>query len=80
MRSVFDFGASGACARRLLRAQIGSTFLQLKVVIDRGDAREDVLMELALPQVRDMHRVFDHICVSECRAVLCIRGCGLMHI
>ncbi len=34
--------------------QIGSTFLQLKMVVDKGAGRtEDVFMELSLPQFYD---------------------------
>jgi hypothetical protein len=36
------------------RPQIGSTFLQLKMVVDKGAGRtEDVFMELSLPQFYD---------------------------
>lgn len=31
-------------------AQVGSTFLHLKLVIDKGGHREDVFVELTLPQ------------------------------
>ena len=35
-------------------AQIGSTFLQLKMVVDKGaGVTEDVFMELSLPQFYD---------------------------
>jgi len=43
----WKFGVTAASSE--LNA-VGRCFLQLKLVIDRGDKKEDVLMELTLPQ------------------------------
>ena len=47
-------------------AQVGATFLHLKLVIDRGNGRhEDVFMEMSLPQffqfMADMEKAKTHL-------------------
>ncbi len=46
----WKFGVTAASSEL---AQVGSTFLQLKLVVDKGGAREQVFVELTLPQFYD---------------------------
>ncbi len=43
----WKFGVTAATSEV---AQVGSTFLQVKLVVDKGGAREDVFVEFTLPQ------------------------------